>query len=316
MGKKKITQEEIEEMVRLYNTTDHTAKSLGILFKVSNSTALQYIKDNGGIMKEFSDLLRKYPVNHNFFENIENRQTSYVFGLWHSDGYNNEKSKRCVLSLQEKDKELLEKVNLLIHPNKPLTKKAVNKTIPGRENWKDQWAIFISSKQISEDLAKLGCCQNKTFNTPWPKFLEHNEEAMKGYLLGMLDGDGHISKRQSVNIMAPLDWCEEFKDYIKKTLNLDVNIRLSPKGEKNNIRYGEISKTPNVLTFLNWLYDGADLFLKRKHEQYLYILNYRDPFPNLIHEDGRPYTQKEKNKRWRMLSKLKKQRESEKDIIL
>ena len=63
---------------------------------------------------------RKYPIDTAFFDNIDCEKKAYFLGFLYADGFNDESRGITRLQLQERDKQILEDLNILIQPTKPL----------------------------------------------------------------------------------------------------------------------------------------------------------------------------------------------------
>ena len=63
---------------------------------------------------------RKYPVDEQFFDEIDSEEKAYFLGMLYADGTNSMKKTEVSLRLQEEDYEILTKLNNLLQPTKPL----------------------------------------------------------------------------------------------------------------------------------------------------------------------------------------------------
>src|SRR5690606_4239788 len=115
------------------------------------------LRRNGYKAKSQSELQRKYNIDETFFDVIDTEEKAYFLGFLYADGYNNTDRSSVALSLKEDDKEILEKLNNLLQPNKPLGHKKSGQT-----------ALLISNKHISQRLVELGCHRAKTYTLVFP----------------------------------------------------------------------------------------------------------------------------------------------------
>ena len=109
---KEIDKNRDAEVIKEYKIDTRT-KSLAKKFNIHKSTVLDILKRNGikhfGIGEQSN---RKYAVDDNFFNKIDEERKAYWLGFIAADGFvENRKSKNKVLkiTLSEKDKEHLRK---------------------------------------------------------------------------------------------------------------------------------------------------------------------------------------------------------------
>ena len=127
-------------------------------------------------------------VKHNCFSNITIPEQAYWLGFLCADGYIDESRGKITVVLQDDDKDFLEKFGLFVGTDKTPTtylNTCNNKKFPA-------CYLTIFSQQMTLDLVKLGCHQNKS------KDLKSPANAIPSYLykywiLGYMDGDGCIS---------------------------------------------------------------------------------------------------------------------------
>lgn len=167
---------------------------------------------------------RKYFVNENIFDEIDNLEKAYYLGLLASDGSLNQNSSLIRLSLHEKDKYLLEQFNNFIQSNRPIFKSNNSKVCE----------VCINSFHMQQALIEKGIVYQKSYNLTAPKI---DNKFGKAFTLGLFDGDGSITHTTSNNQDAYafrligtkeiLEYCLQFL-YIydnKYYLNLAHNCR-------------------------------------------------------------------------------------------
>ncbi len=116
------------------------------------------IRERGCKRPHRPDTRRKFPVNHDFFDKIDNEQNAYFLGLLYADGSNSVGGGDFRLSLKEDDKHILDTMTSLIQPTKPLYF-AERRS----ENWIAQYMISVTSAHMSAKLTELGCTPQKTY---------------------------------------------------------------------------------------------------------------------------------------------------------
>ena len=115
------------------------------------------------------------------------------------------------IALQEKDRDILEKIRIDIGSNKPLClKSSENKRNNGEwYDYKDQYALDVCNKHWCERLSELGCVPNKSLVLKFPDYL--SDEMLPHFIRGYFDGDGCIvnakSGNHNINLTSTKDFC-------------------------------------------------------------------------------------------------------------
>ena len=154
----------------------------------SNSIATDYGCDSSTILRQLKrwDIGRRkdrynstYNVDLSFFNVIDSEEKAYFLGLLLADGH---VSKRNVIMLTLKDKDVLEKYLFAIKCNAPI-----------RIDRYGNYAANITSKTLADALRNIGLHNRKSYEVNIrkvkscvPKELEHH------FISGMFDGDGSI----------------------------------------------------------------------------------------------------------------------------
>ena len=128
-----------------------------------------------------------YNYDENYFANILTPNQAYIVGYITGDGtvFDRGKSKRLVLTLAEKDKQLLEDIaqELNMHDAIKFRKKY-------KENEQNKYSLTINSTKMCNDLISLGIVPRKTGLERWIDF--KNPTLQWAYLRGFFDADGHV----------------------------------------------------------------------------------------------------------------------------
>jgi hypothetical protein len=125
-------------------------------------------------------------LDEHYFDEIDTPNKAYILGFLYADGYNNEVNHTIVLTLHEKDKDILEKIRKELKCEKPLYHiSSVNKH-DGKP--RELESLILASKHMSETIKKWGLVPNKTFTLEFPKFLSDN--LVCHFIRGYFDGDG------------------------------------------------------------------------------------------------------------------------------
>ncbi len=137
---------------------------------------------------------RKAKFNHNIFNEIDSYEKAYWLGFIFGDGYNAESRNSLEITLAYKDKSHLYKFKKFINGNDFVFIK--DKIANIKDKKYPATRFHITSKQISMDLAKLGCVQNKSLIVKYPNI---NNQFNCSFIAGYFDANGCISGK-AINI--------------------------------------------------------------------------------------------------------------------
>lgn len=263
MCKPLIPVEEYENIVNLYNSGLSQSK-VGSMYNVGYYIIGKILKKCGVKARDDSHKSRKYTINENYFDIIDSTNKAYILGLLYSDGCNYPPQHRVKLELQERDKDILDKINIEIQSDKPLSFNNLNSKNP---NWQNTYRLDITNKHISDKLVDLGLVQNKSLILEFPRFLD---KSMYGpFLRGYLDGDGHIEwgNTRFVTIVSTQQFCEHVKSFCENDLNIKCSI-CNTANKDSNTKLLYIHGKQRIKQFLDFIYKDAALYLERKYNIY------------------------------------------------
>lgn len=165
-------------------------KIAGIVGNISSCTISNQLKKHGYVLnnKAHDGNNRKHHIDKDFFKNIDSKGKAYILGLIISDGYVDNHYK---LTFTSKDIELVEVFKRELKSEHKLAKynvfdKRTNKIYT-------RYSLQIASKEIVNDLNKLGVYSKKSFDCNMPNI---PDELFWHFLRGVFDGDGSISKEK------------------------------------------------------------------------------------------------------------------------
>ena len=242
---------DINRMVLLYNK-DISVYEISKEFNVDVGTIYSRLKKLGIYKRR-----RKFKLNEDYFENINNQNKAYWLGFIMADGYNS----GSYIRIDIQDKGHLEILRDDIYPNKDRQIK-----IKISRTNKEIYYLTIQSKKIVKDCENLGIVQRKTFVTKYPII---DSKFDKDFIRGLFDGDGCLTysmdgnyRRYTLTILGTKDLVLEIKNIISK---LGINI-----GFRKTRSIFEISIRGNrqIIKLLNWLYDGSETSMIRKFKKY------------------------------------------------
>ena len=182
------------------------------------------------------------------FDNLNSRDTQYIIGLLASDGNVSNSDNRILISLHEKDIELLQKYANFVGGY-------IKRYKNNRYNIYEYY-VSISNVTMANKLKSIGILPNKS------KTLKISIPITWDMLRGIIDGDGYIrliNKKSQIEIA---------------TASIYFIDQLSEFFVSNNIhhtkRYGDINilgiyKDKEVEKCFKNLYDGANIFMERKY---------------------------------------------------
>lgn len=213
-------------------------------------------------------IYRKYKVDENVFEKIDNENAAYWLGFLYADGYIRKDSNGIELCIAQKDKDHLIRFKHFMKTNSPITKK----TIKLNDKEYEAVRICINSKKIANDLISLGCTNNKSLTLVFPNFIE--EEYINHFMRGYFDGDGSFIYSKSkethtpiytFNLLGTNEFLKGFNDELpldEKYISFDVR-HLSNHGKAKSLVYHGNNVVSSIACFL---YKNSQTFLPRKYE--------------------------------------------------
>lgn len=141
------------------------------------------------------------------------------------------------LSLQEKDRDILEKLRIDAGSNKPLRFISSERKRNNGEgyNYKDKYALTVCNKHWCERLSELGCVPNKSLVLKFPDYL--SDEMLPHFIRGYFDGDGCIvnakSGNHNINLTSTKDFCISVQNIVFNLFGIKSYIH--PASNKNGI---------------------------------------------------------------------------------
>lgn len=261
MKQRRLTHKEKTELFTKYESGKYTGAELAKEYPISLTAINGLLRRNGYKAKSQSELQRKYNIDETFFDVIDTEEKAYFLGFLYADGCNATNRNAVILSLKKDDKEILEKLNSLLQPKKPL-----GHTKSG------QTTLIISNKHISQRLIELGCHRAKTYTLVFPSEKQVPKHLVRHFVRGYFDGDGWVGEK-AICIVSTSNFCNSLAEILNRELNVNSYIRTRHPERKNNIRMLELSNKA-ARKFLNWIYKDSNIHLQRKYERYLKQMDY------------------------------------------
>jgi len=263
-----LTQEQIDYI----NSSNLFFREAKEYLKVSKTTMWVLVKNyNLKLNKDH----RKYKPNDNYFK-IWSNEMAYFLGLIAADGHIRKQNSLLTISLQEKDKQVVENLRLALNYDGFLYK--MNK-----KDGQPQFCLSVTSKEIINDLINLGLSGNKTFDLDWINGMD--EQYISHFVRGVFDGDGciHINEGKG-NFIATIVGTYKLTENIKTKYNEISKVKSGHLAKKGKVQCLVFNGKYNALEFLDWIYTNStpETRLERKHDLYLELKEFckEDQTPN------------------------------------
>lgn len=242
-----------------------------------NQNAMDYFFAEKGYVKRST--LRKENIKIDIFNPINTPEAAYILGFYIADGCLN--GNKFVITLNEKDKEILEKIRDYMSP---ITKLIYKKETINKQGIVSHpmYSFAFTCKEIVNCLENLGLGKNKTYLSKSIKNVVPRE-LMWDFIRGYWDGDGCISssnviknvKETSYNyinigftiISKDPNILNEMNEFFMEE---GINTHVYPDN-KGNYLVGTHSKS-EIEKIYNKLYTSSNLFMERKRIKFNEIM--------------------------------------------
>ena len=266
---RRLSHSEKSQLFEMYETGNYSGNQLTNYFPVSQVAINNLLRRNGYDAKSASELKRKYPIQEDFFDKIDTQEKAYILGLLYADGWNQTERNVIGIGLKESDKEILDKITSLIQPTKPLGYYKKNKLKRGFENSQNEYRLVIANKHISQRLVELGCGKAKTHNLTFPTEEQVPSCLIRHFVRGYFDGDGSVSgdKQKQFNLVGTINFLLPLQQILMSELGFSkTKLDQRHKERDNEIRSLRYCGINQCITFRDWLYKDATIYLERKYD--------------------------------------------------
>lgn len=277
--KEYLSGKSIEEISKLTNISPTT---LTKNFK-KNNLKIRNLNGKSGY--------RKYTLNEEYFETINTEDKAYFLGFIMADGCVYLNKQNCLsIQIHKNDVEVLEKF-----------KKCLNSTSPiyNMKGKKENMVSFkLYSEKLLNDLIKLGVTERKSLTLKFPNLEQVPEELLSHFIRGYFDGDGTVTCCSKIERNVSVGFClsYDFVKGFKKTIENLFGFQPVSYYCKNKIVELRYSGRGNVIKWFNFLYKEATIFLKRKRDRFIEIINKKYNF--IINSENRNIYFQKANKNW------------------
>lgn len=273
-----VTDEQKTTITNLYINKCTNLAEIARITNVSRPTVRKILRQAGLRDVKKHDVDNSSYLNELLFDAINNEASAYFLGLLYADGNVYLRKANGIptisLTLQERDKSILEAFRELIAPKHKLHLRKSK-----IETQQDQFRLAFSSQLIGDQLKKLGCIPRKSLALQFPIEQIPNNQ-LRHFVRGYFDGDGCISyyqrksgyKAYLASFASTKDFCEALQGVLGEMLNLCGGIYT----RKTNGITSELTIGGNhqVLTLMKWMYDDSEFFVKRKRDKYKELYQY------------------------------------------
>jgi predicted HTH domain antitoxin len=270
---KKYSPEKERLVIDLYTKDQMSLTQISKIHKLDRATMAEVLEKNGIEQRKLGSHLRKFPLNEQYFDDIDSEDKSYFLGLLYADGCNSRsaKNKKSIkIELQEGDKDILSAFSRYLYDGNEFLY-----YVKQRRNNQAMWRLCINSPRVSQRIANLGCVSRKSLVLEFPNWLI-DPELQRHFIRGYFDGDGALYGSKSNNsytyiwqLTSTSQFCSKVSDIIRSHYDIHINNRLCCP-EYNDTTTGiTIKGTRQVEQIMDWLYKDATIYLERKHQKYL-----------------------------------------------
>lgn len=268
-----FSDEQEQDIINRY-LNKQSSTTIGKVYGVNHHAILKVLHAHN-VKVDGNKIKRKYALNEEYFDKIDTPNKAYVFGFLCADGHVS--NKKCTISmcLQEGDKDILEEIRHEVGSEKPLEYVDNTKKHDFGYTYQNQWRLLFFSNHMCKAFNSYGIKNDKSYTLEYP---EIPKELNRHFIRGYFDGNGTISLgKNSVRIV--ITSTSMFLREVDKILKSELDIHYSIIREascKNGVTFDlRLNRTREAFMFLKWMYDNADMKLKRKYDKYLSINNTR-----------------------------------------
>lgn len=207
---------------------------------------------------------RKYLVNDNYC--LESHNGAWILGMYSADGYlpfgKNGAGNRLVLSLAEKDKEILYMIA------KEIEYEGEIHTYLATDKIHSFASLAFTSKVLRKKFEDYGIVNNKTYKMH--KLPNIPDEFMIDYIRGYIDGDGSIYEKRGHPIFSICSANRDFLEEVQKYLLNKFELKSSISKDHNVFQLSFGAAASRKLGHL--MYDNNYLALPRKKKRFYEII--------------------------------------------
>ncbi len=215
----------------------------------------------------------RYFIDSFYFDKIDTEEKAYILGLLYADGSNHLKKSQITLGLEQRDKDILEKINVCLKYTKELDFQDLSHKHDFGYDYENMYKLSIYDKRISEVLNLRGMYQNKSLILEFPKWLI--PKLYPAFVRGYFDGDGSLYRRNfknntrtstTITITSTMHFCKAISDISAEYIGINSGIYDASCHNGITSVY-EITGNNVCKKFLDWIYKDATIYLERKYKR-------------------------------------------------
>lgn len=247
---------------------------IGEKLKIYHKLVSKVLEENN--IERENNNKRTYKLNECYFDEIDNPNKAYILGFFYADGCNMIDKCTVSMSLEETDKEILEKIRIELGSERELEfiEQSKRKDENNNYRYKDMWKLLLFSTHMCNTLNNLGMMPNKSLKLEFPEWLDKN--LYSHFIRGYFDGDGSLCVHQKKNgkyqplltITSTDKFCNKCLEIMRKELGIGGGI-YDASSHNGITKVLSISGFVQLEKVLNWLYKDAELYMKRKHNIFI-----------------------------------------------
>lgn len=258
----KLSAEDVANVISSYRA-GVSAEEIGKMFGVNQTSILHHLYKHGVVVRTISEAMRKHTCDYAFFENVDTQERAYILGFAMADGcisndYHHHGLGFCI---QKRDAAHLQKIQ-----------QAMKSTHRPKLYADGTVRLYIASRQLIDDLAGYGCVRNKSLVLNFPQNIP--SEMLRHFIRGYFEGDGSlwISNKQTARrrpqFSAGFAGTYHFLSSINEIFSKEIGTNRASIVKCSNIYTISYGGNRNIARILGWLYEGATIYLSRKHTLY------------------------------------------------
>lgn len=254
-----LSYEQISEKMDKYISA---TKIYELLKENGETNSFSTEKINSIIDLQDKDNRRKYYFDDHLFDIINTPDKAYCIGLFMADGCNQLEHGCFSIGLQERDKDILEKISKMFQSDYPLYFRDASNYEYMKQN---VLSIRWNSKYFCNRLNEIGIVPNKSLILDFPHWLDRH---LIPYLIkGYIDGDGWVNKSQ-IGFMSTENFCLGVQEYLN-SLGISSYIMDMKRHYKSETKELLISGRNNIIPLVNIMFSHGNLYLERKYQKYI-----------------------------------------------
>lgn len=278
-----FTKQQEKQIIDMYLNQNISTVKIGNQFSCSHKRISKTL-EKYGVTRNNTKCRRKYELNEYYFDNIDTPNKAYILGFFYADGCNFIKKQTISMSLQECDKEILEKIRMELGSSKELEflEYSKRKDMDNDYHYADMYRLLLFSSHMCEVLNDYGMIPNKSLKLEFPEWLD--ESLYSHFIRGYFDGDGSLCIRfnkhgwfQSFITFTSTDsFCKRVQEIIIDKVGISGGGIYEASSKNSITKVLSISGINQDIALLNWIYKDADLYMERKYQKYLELLTHQN----------------------------------------